>query len=500
MTRSALEAEGCGSKRGVSVSSPGRFRLPSSALRRVAYNALVNRTLFLLAMILAPVSGVAQSWWGNFNSANDTYQDIPAGSSFSFRLVAPWNGAVTAAAFPVTNLGVAPIADAGVLSVQPDDGSGFPSGAPVTSVPATLLANWNRIPLPAVALAAGVTYHFVYTVGVHPVRLKSGDLYNDRWIPSASAVNEAWNWLSDVPGSWTVAMRDPAFVLEFADGRAYGNPYNDNSPTLNVGIGGGAVSMELHDQGTPGIPLDDRCAGQVFRTPGSGVCRAYGFELKEPVFQAPNAPLQWTLEEAATGFDVASGTAPVAGGLWYGVTFGGPVTLWSQREYRLWFKAAQPPASPHVLSCAWHAGSGAEWSRLTWQGTQGRAQSSTDGGSTWTDHPEGDLAFRVDIDPSPLPVTREEPSLWISKNLVFQGETIRFDFQTVDEGETVLAVFNSAGERIREVFRDRLPRGTTATASWDGKNRMGEEAATGLYLVHFSSPRGAQSQLFLRVR
>ncbi len=455
--------------------------------------------VLILSLAVTPLWG--QTWWGNLISANDTYSDVDTGDSLSCRFVAPWSGAVTAAAFPVTSIPPFPINDVGTASLQADDGTGLPSGVSLASVPATLLSNWNRILLPNVTLSAGATYHFVYAVGSSgTVRFKSSDVHNLRWIPSANTVNAAWNALVSFSGSWFVGMRDPAFVLEFADGRSYGNPYNDNSPILNFSIGGGSPLLGLHDNGTPGAPGDDACAGQVFRTPGSGVCRAYGFELKEFMSQAPNAPLEWTLEEAVSGFDVATGSVMPTAGLWLPATFASPVTLWAQRDYRLWFKSAQPQAAPHYLSCAWHAGTGAEWNDLTWQGTAGRAQSSADGGATWTDHPGGDLAFRMDIDTSPLPEGRSVPLLYLSRNRLLPGESLTLRIETAAEGSAYLAIYNSAGERVKELVREDLSRGTTRDLTWDTKNEQGELVASGLYLAQLASPGGSVGALFIVLR
>jgi hypothetical protein len=460
----------------------------------------VKRILALLFLLQVP-SLSAQAWWGNFTSANDTYTDAQVGESVAFRFVAPWSGAVTAVAFPVTQISALPLSDTGTAGLHADDGTGHPAGVALGSAPATLAQNWNRVLLPDVSLSAGATYHLVYTVGTTTVRFKLGDLYNDRWIPSSASVNDAWNWLYyPTGGPWFVTMHDPAFLLEFADGSSYGNPYNDNSPILNLGIGGGAPLLPLHDGGTPGVPSDDACAGQVFRTPGSGVCLARGFELKEFAFTTVNAPLQWTLEEAASGFDVVSGTVVPSSLLWLPVTFTSPVTLWSQSLYRLWFKAAQPTTSPYYPSCAWHTGSGAVWSGLTWQGTTGRAQSSPDGGATWVDHANGDLAFRMDIDTSPLPQDREAPSLWMSSNRLFQGEILTFRIETVEEGNTTLVIYNSAGEKVKEVLRESMPQGTVKDVTWDGKTETGEVAASGLYMAHLSSPRRALTYLFIVLR
>jgi hypothetical protein len=466
-------------------------------MKAVLYNACVKRILLLVACLLLPSTLLAQSWWGNLISANDTYQDVQTGQSFSCRFTAPWSGAVTAAAFPVTNLGALPISEVGTASLHADDGTGLP-GVSLSSVPATLTTNWNRIAFPGVALDAGTTYHLVYQVGGPGIRFKLSDLYHDQWIPSDATVNAGWQWLYNPSGTWSESMHDPALVLEFIDGRRWGNPYNDNSPALNIGIGGSSPLMELHDNGTASDATDDRCAGQVFRAPSNGICVAHSFEIKEAMFQAPNAPLQWTLEEVS-GFDVASGSVPAASLLWLPVSFTAPVTLWAGREYRLWFKAAQPPASPHILSCAWHAGSGADWNDLTWGGAGMRAQTSANGGATWTDHANGDLAFRMDIDTGPFAMGQDAPSLWISRNVLHQGETMTFRIETIADGQAGLSVYNSAGEKVKGLLNESLPSGTVKDLTWDGKNEFGEKVAAGVYMVHLFSPRGALTNLFVVV-
>ena len=69
------------------------------------------------------------------------------------------------------------------------------------------------------------------------------------------------------------------------------------------------------------------------------------------------------------------------------------------------------------------------------------------------------------------------------------GESARIGFRTAVAGRVTLTVFNSAGERILNLWDGPAGAGGHSLA-WDGKNRSGQTVASNLYLVVLSTTSG----------
>lgn len=465
--------------------------------------------LFLIFLLVSPRLP-AQSWWGNFCPADATYSSIfYPGDRASFRFTAPSSGSVTAAAFAVTFAFAPapsyPVTGVGTAGFQADDGSGSPTGVFLASSPLTLTGEWTTVTVPPVPLSAGVTYHFVVDVAGSAFNLKLNDLFHEKWIPTTGRMDPGWATLADwFGGGWIEQSVEAPFLVFYSSGVFYGNAYNDNSPYTTLNIGGGAPLFELHDNGTPSVPSDDRCIGQVFRAPGSGICEIRSFQLKDLGVRSPFVPLEWTIEEVSSGLDLARGSQPIvplgSPGTWYPVTLTAPVTLFSGRDYRLWFRTGSDPSASYYVNTGWHAGQGSVYEQATWGGTAARAQSSVDGGSTWTDHPDADLAFRLDVYEGPFSVGEIVPKFWVSRNVVMEDETITFRVDSTEPGPAGITIYNSAGERIRTVLHEDLAEGEVRVVTWDTLNEAGEKVVAGVYIAYFYAAMGSRIHRFIILR
>jgi hypothetical protein len=62
-----------------------------------------------------------------------------------------------------------------------------------------------------------------------------------------------------------------------------------------------------------------------------------------------------------------------------------------------------------------------------------------------------------------------------------------------------LNIYNLSAQRIRTLFRGRVGAGSHSLA-WDGKNDVGDEVASGLYLCHFRAGEFVQSRKMILIR
>jgi hypothetical protein len=84
-------------------------------------------------------------------------------------------------------------------------------------------------------------------------------------------------------------------------------------------------------------------------------------------------------------------------------------------------------------------------------------------------------------------------SLYVSKNLYVLSDPgfllIRFCF--CDQGTSVLAVYNTAGEKVRDLGEQAIVPGNLVSADWDGKNKDGSQVASGVYIIRVVGPYSA---------
>lgn len=68
-----------------------------------------------------------------------------------------------------------------------------------------------------------------------------------------------------------------------------------------------------------------------------------------------------------------------------------------------------------------------------------------------------------------------------------KNERVRLDFKIGNDGKSAVRIYNLAGELVRTLIDENRTSGSY-TEYWDGKNDSGENAASGVYLVHFEAP------------
>jgi flagellar hook assembly protein FlgD len=55
------------------------------------------------------------------------------------------------------------------------------------------------------------------------------------------------------------------------------------------------------------------------------------------------------------------------------------------------------------------------------------------------------------------------------------------------EGVCSLKIYNSAGELVRTLLDERRQFGIYQEVPWDGKNMEGEEVASGVYVIYYTT-------------
>ena len=72
-------------------------------------------------------------------------------------------------------------------------------------------------------------------------------------------------------------------------------------------------------------------------------------------------------------------------------------------------------------------------------------------------------------------------------------------FGLPDEGKVKLVIYNILGQKVRELINESRPAGYH-TAVWNGKNDLGQEVASGLYIYRLETVKGAESRKMLLVK
>jgi flagellar hook assembly protein FlgD len=68
------------------------------------------------------------------------------------------------------------------------------------------------------------------------------------------------------------------------------------------------------------------------------------------------------------------------------------------------------------------------------------------------------------------------------------GQDLAILFCANEDGRATLKIFNSAGEKIQELFNGYISPGAQYQVFWDGKNMSGQKVASGIYLIHLTLP------------
>ena len=63
-----------------------------------------------------------------------------------------------------------------------------------------------------------------------------------------------------------------------------------------------------------------------------------------------------------------------------------------------------------------------------------------------------------------------------------------------------LKIYNSAGELVRVLLDDQRQSGTYKDCGWDGKNKNGENVASGVYVIYYTNRYQTRMAKLLVVR
>jgi hypothetical protein len=97
---------------------------------------------------------------------------------------------------------------------------------------------------------------------------------------------------------------------------------------------------------------------------------------------------------------------------------------------------------------------------------------------------------------APTPTPTATPSggcdqFYVSANLFSPNQPVSIFFSTCDyPGEFRLAIYNSAGEFIKDLDSHYLNGAWRHSYAWDGKNKNGDTCASGVYLIYLQEPFG----------
>ena len=92
-------------------------------------------------------------------------------------------------------------------------------------------------------------------------------------------------------------------------------------------------------------------------------------------------------------------------------------------------------------------------------------------------------------------------TFFVSKNLLQGGSTVTIHTVTWDyPGAFALKIYNSAGEYIKSLDDGNMVGPLDRSYTWDGTNRSGEPCASGMYIIYWTHPYGAQMARILLIR
>jgi hypothetical protein len=80
-------------------------------------------------------------------------------------------------------------------------------------------------------------------------------------------------------------------------------------------------------------------------------------------------------------------------------------------------------------------------------------------------------------------------NFFVSKNVFSPNQPVSIYVSTIDyPGNYSLTIYNSAGENIKNLASQYLTGPFQQVYSWDGKNKVGDLCATGVYVIYLSEP------------
>jgi hypothetical protein len=101
--------------------------------------------------------------------------------------------------------------------------------------------------------------------------------------------------------------------------------------------------------------------------------------------------------------------------------------------------------------------------------------------------------------PTPTPI--HEDNFYMSKNLLQGGQSVSIYVGYSNYGgDYSLKIYNSAGEHVRTLDSRYLYAPIQASYSWDGKNKNGEDCASGVYIFLLQEPLSRKVKRILLVR
>jgi len=91
--------------------------------------------------------------------------------------------------------------------------------------------------------------------------------------------------------------------------------------------------------------------------------------------------------------------------------------------------------------------------------------------------------------PTPIP-----GCFYISRNTMrpASGEGLEILFCSNQDGRATLKVYNTAGELVGDLFNNGVSPGGQYQVAWDAKNKLGQDVASGIYILRLTLPSGAR--------
>jgi flagellar hook assembly protein FlgD len=92
---------------------------------------------------------------------------------------------------------------------------------------------------------------------------------------------------------------------------------------------------------------------------------------------------------------------------------------------------------------------------------------------------------------------------WISRNVYRPGydePAVYAKVRLSNDGVYSLKVYNSAGELVKVLRDQQIVGGAYEDVSWDGTNKFNEPAASGVYIIYYTTRYKTQMAKLLIVR
>lgn len=275
------------------------------------------------------------------------------------------------------------------------DSAGLPDGVFLTSGTMTPSATgWNTVPVSSTTLNSGQVYHLVVqyqagTVASNYFEQYSTSSFPSYFIPFANSPDPQFAQLTNNGSGWVIVSGNPIFLLDFDDGSYFGSPYEINFTGSAAASGGSTFAT-----------------AQVFTVPNTIQVSEVG--VWAFTVGTPADTLHYTLVDLAGPTILNQGNWP-AGSFnsipsWLDTNLSAPVVLTAGHTYQLVFTSPGSTVPNYYnVPGGEDTPNGNPYNSTTFEGTAGYAETSTNGGTTWTPAAQADFSFRFVVALTPTP-------------------------------------------------------------------------------------------------